>query len=157
MIYDRIFPRIASSFRHKPLYGFALIYCYERLSISFYSQLRPEAQADGAQNLLTLLQTIEKDELRHIAGQEQLLKEEIRLQGGLKIGDLKAVSAILGIMLLDVDMRPWALHNREVRAHLLNLGVNTDEFSATARRMRDATLELMQLTDEGVRHAAAKR
>jgi hypothetical protein len=154
VFYERLLPAISSAFRYKPLYGFALLYCYERFALSFYTPLRVRAQSDGAQNLLTLLQSIEKDELRHIAGMEHLLKEEIRLQGGLRLGDFGAVSSMLRLMLVDINMSSWAVHNREVRAHLVTLEINPDEITELGRRMRDETLELMGATDREVRHVA---
>lgn len=156
VFYDKILPAISSSFLRKPLYGFALLYCYERFAGLFYAPLRNSAQADGAQNLLNLIQSIEKDELRHVAGMEYLMKEEIRRQGGLKWGDMPAVSAMLGIMLVDLDMSVWAVHNREVREHIENLGIDPAEVTQMGRQMRHETLELMGATDRKVRHAAKR-
>jgi rubrerythrin len=156
IFYERLLPAMSQTFRYKPLYGFALLYCYERFAMAFYVPLRTKAQTDGAQNLLSLLQSIEKDELRHVAGMEHLLKEEIRAQGGLRLGDLKAVRAMLSLMLVDINMSSWAFHNRDIRAHLQELDISPDEVTQTGRRMRDATLELMTVTDEGVRNVASR-
>jgi hypothetical protein len=123
VLYDGILPRVARRFRSKPAYGLALLHCYERFSLTFYERLRREAQADGAQNLLTLIRAIERDELRHVAGMEALLDREVEKRGGrLSALDRAAVAGILRLMLVDVDMRPWALHNRELRGHLVRLG-----------------------------------
>lgn len=148
VLYDRVFPRISAVFRSKPLYGFALLYCYERFSITFYSKLRAQAQANGAQNLTSILQAIEKDELRHVAGMDHLMVAEVRKQGGLGILDRQVVRAILRIMLLDVDMRPWALHNREVRRHIESLGIDPAAFTAAAIQMKDETLARLEESHE---------
>ena len=156
VIYDRVLPLMAQAFRYRPLYGFALLDTYENFATEFYAPLRTQAQADGAQNILSLLQAIEKDELRHVAGMEYLLDRELARQGGLRRGDRAAIATLLNVLVLDVDFSPWALHNREIRAHLCELGVPPEGVTATARRMRDHTLARLTASlaekSEGVSH-----
>lgn len=122
VIYDRLLPKVAESFREHPIVGLALLLTYERFSLKFYPQLREAAEKDGAAVLLQLVQRVEKDELRHLAGVEALIGREIRRNGPVSAGTLVAARAALAIFRVDSSMSPLALHNREVRGHLLALG-----------------------------------
>ena len=143
VLYDRVIPGVARVFRSKPTYGLALLHAYEKFSIVFYERLIHEARQDGAQSLLTILTSIEKDERRHIAGMEQLLRLELSRTGGASFTDRAAMRAILNLMLVDVDMRPWALHNREVREHLVRLGFDPLAVTSAARATAEDTLSLV--------------
>jgi rubrerythrin len=137
------FQNLSVAFSRKPLYGYALLHAYEKFSILLYEQLRLEAQKDGAQNLLTILSTLSHDEQRHVAGLELLIADERARRGGLSASEQLAVRGVLRVMLADVDLRPWALHNREVRENFKNLGFDPDELTREAKATGAATLALL--------------
>ncbi len=143
VIYDRLLPMVAESFRENPIVGLALLLTYERFSLKFYPQLRAAAEKDGAENLLQLVRRIEKDELRHLSGVEALIGREIQRNGPASAATLVAARAALAIFRVDSSMSPLALHNREVRGHLLDLGFDLRALNREARECVETTLNFI--------------
>jgi hypothetical protein len=142
MIYDGVLPRLVKSFRRKPIPGLAMIHAYEKISLPYYAALRREAQADGAQNLVTLIRIIEKDELRHVAGVEALLGQEIARNGGLSWLDQGMIRGVLQMVRTDADLGPWAFHNRELRTCIERLGIDADALMVSFVEAMGETLEV---------------
>jgi hypothetical protein len=113
---------------------------YEAFSVDFYRVLKRLAERDRLSALLGIIRTIEKDELRHLAGLEELMR---RLQGrgrGATWLDRMIVRGVLFVLLIDIDLRPWAVHNREVRRNALNVGINPIEMNVQAVKAARSSL-----------------
>lgn len=144
LLYGALMPAVSRLFRSRPLYGCALMFAYEKFSLTFYREAAGAAQADGADALVQLLQTIGRDEAHHLAGVELLMRR--LLARGRRPGraDRGAIRAILGLVVLDTDFRPWALHNRGFRAHLDVLGIDPSRISRAARTAAEETIDRIE-------------
>lgn len=133
IIYDRVFPRLARLFRRKPLYGLSMLHFIENYGVSFYRGFKAQAEADGLHELVRLLKQIEKDELRHMAGLDALIAILEHGAAPLTLTDKLWIRGCLEAMALDINMRPWAVHNREVRDHVLKLDLDPEALTRAAR------------------------
>ena len=138
LIYQGLLPRVAESFTRRPIYGIALLHCYEKFAVHLYTEMKREAEKDDSHSLLKLIQAIEKDELRHIAGMETLLTLEVKKNKSLSTRALTTLS--LGVVLLDVNMSPFAFHNRELRSRLMSLGISPRFVNQCAKNAAKSTL-----------------
>lgn len=155
LIYQGLLPRIAEGFSKRPLYGIALLHCYEKFAVNLYTEIKREAGKDGALELLKLIQAIEKDELRHIAGMEILLKLEVK-RNRKNVRTAQVITALsLGVVLLDVNMSSFAFHNRELRARLNSLGISPEFVNRCARNAAKSTFSFFKTRSQklGMRSA----
>jgi ribonucleotide reductase beta subunit family protein with ferritin-like domain len=73
VIYDRILPRLADRAKDRPV-SFALAtYFLESMAEYVYRELKKSTIADGLTGLTKLIESIERDERRHLAGIECLI------------------------------------------------------------------------------------
>lgn len=131
IIYDITFPKITKMFSKKPIYGLGLLLFFEIYGVNFYKQFKESAKHDGLNELAKLISQIEEDEQRHIAGIKILLTEQ---KNTTKINrkDVIFFKFILSIVTLDVNMSFWAFHNRKVRKHIFQIGLNPNRLTQTA-------------------------
>ena len=91
------------------------------------------------------MRAIEKDELRHVTGVETLCRIAVERNGrGPGPVDRLAIRALLEVMMLDVNMSRWAIHNREVREHFVKLGISPASIGRAAREARSRTLKFVE-------------
>jgi hypothetical protein len=144
IVYDTILPRIAFLGERRPLFFVGILRFYEAFSLDFYKTLRRLAERDRLPVLLQLIQAIEKDELRHLAGLEALGRALRARQGAPSRAELLVVRGILELLLFDINTRAWALHNRRVRRTVLSIGLDPDEMARDARKAAARTIELLR-------------
>lgn len=133
IIYDKVFPQLGKLFRRKPLYGLALLYFVEQFGVTFYKNFKAQAAADGLTELVAMLKLIEKDELRHMAGLDAILKAHVEENGSVSLLDRIAIRGCLEVMAFDVNMGALALHNRDVRNHMQKIQISPLELNRAAR------------------------
>jgi hypothetical protein len=134
IVYDTFLPKIAQAARKRPMLALAMLRFYEAFSIDFYRTLKKLALGDGLESLNTIIRSIEKDELRHLAGLEELIR---RLKArGVRPAmlDRALIRTILFVLVADIDIRAWAIYNRKVRKRACAVGIDPDTMSAQARK-----------------------
>jgi hypothetical protein len=132
VVYDTLLPWVATFARRRPICALALLRFYEAFSVDFYRVLRRLAERDGLTGLLGIIRSIEKDELRHLAGLEELIRR-LRARGQKTSWfDRAVVRVVLFALLADIDLRAWAVHNRQVRQHAREVGIDPIEMRRQA-------------------------
>lgn len=121
-LYGRVVPWLGRKLATRPLPLVALVHAYERMSLFLYAELRRIARDDGMFGLDALLASIEKDERRHIAGMQLIMK---RIPERTFMDRIQT-RAIFGVMALDLRFPRWAVHNNNARQRMDILGINTD-------------------------------
>jgi rubrerythrin len=144
VVYDTLLPGVAWLARRRPLCALAMLRFYEEFSVEFYSVLKLLAERDGLSGLLGHIRAIEKDELRHLAGLEELIRKLVERGGGARASDVWLSRGILRVLLVDIDTRGWALHNRRVRSNALAIGIDPGVMSAQAERAAAASIEFLR-------------
>jgi hypothetical protein len=109
--------------------------------VEFYRILKRLAISDGLENLVGIIREIEKDELRHLAGLEELIDLVILRDGMPRASDLWIARGILAVLRIDIDLRGWAVHNRKVRRRAVAIGIDPEEMAAQANRATRRALE----------------
>lgn len=133
VIYDQALPQVSKIFKTKPLYGLAMLSFFEVYGINFYRNFKQQAQADGLRELARVVEQIEKDEIRHLRGLDLLLQYYFLSGGKLTWLDQKAIAACLKLLVLDVNMTSWAIHNREVRSSAIKIELDPKQLTQGAR------------------------
>ncbi|MBI3541685.1 MAG: hypothetical protein HY075_00200 [Deltaproteobacteria bacterium] len=147
VVYGTLLPGFARVGHRKPLYLLAALRFYEAFSLDFYKILKTLATTDGLHSLVVLIQTIEKDELRHLAGLDALVRAHCEEHGPPSAADLLGIRSLLNLLLFDINIAPWAVYNRRVRRNALAIGVEP------ARMNRDARAA----AEDAVRFVAGKK
>jgi hypothetical protein len=148
VIYDTILPKLGRLFRDWPVGPLVCIQFYEAFSLYFYKLLKECATRDELFGLVSILEAIEKDELRHLSGIGVLVqkwKETKGLPGKLEVTGIRA---LLQLLLIDIDLAPWAIHNREVRRSALAIGLDVQKMGKAARKSANETLEKLSRYEE---------
>ncbi len=133
IVYGFLLPKFSTLGQKKPLYLLTPLRFYEAFSLEFYNILKVLAVADELPQLVSLIQSIEKDELRHLAGLDALVREYRESSGVPSAGDLLLINSVLKLLLFDINIAPWAVHNRRVRRNALAIGINPDKMGRDAR------------------------
>jgi ribonucleotide reductase beta subunit family protein with ferritin-like domain len=120
MFYALIFPLARRFLFNKALFGFAILLFYERFSVGLYVQLLKRARKDELFELSDLIESILKDESKHIHGLRKLLKA-LPQASRAKRWVLKWT---LSLVSKDVSFERWAIHNREIRKQLQVLQID---------------------------------
>ncbi|MBI3554965.1 MAG: hypothetical protein HY074_01725 [Deltaproteobacteria bacterium] len=141
VVYGVLLPRFAKLGRFKPLYLLAPLRFYEAFSLEFYKVLKRLAQSDGLPQLVLLIQQIEKDELRHLAGLDTLVRAHRDSAGAPTRADLVMIRSVLNLLLFDINIAPWAVHNRRVRRNALAIGIDPAQMSRDARGAAEDALQ----------------
>lgn len=142
LFYDTVFPRVSKLFARKPIYAVIILRAYERISLDFYKAIRDGVKAQGCVHLGDLLDVVTKDELRHLAGLETIMKLEVERGKKLKAFELKLLKGILYFLLLDITQTKWAVHNYEMRKHLMDLGVDCEKLYRDCQAVVNETLNM---------------
>jgi hypothetical protein len=143
IVYDTILPKITSALGRSPACLIGILYFYEIFSVDFYKSLKEKAHQSSLPQLVTLIQALEKDELRHLACLETLMAH-LEPRGRLKTSvDQLALRAILELLMIDIETSPWAIHNRKVRKTVLTIGLSPATLSKSARRAAKKALHLI--------------
>lgn len=145
VIYDKIFPGLAKLFCRKPIYGLALIFFFENYGCSFYKNLKLQAEQDGLPMFTQLIEQIEKDELRHLAGIKLLISSSSDHFSKSRISflDKTVIRIILFIAVFDLNMNFFAWHNRKVRKSVCRIGLNPLRLTADARNSARLVLKFV--------------
>jgi hypothetical protein len=141
VIYDRILPFLSEKTADRPVIFLSIIHFYEAFSISFYKDLKECAKAQGLFRLSEIVASVEKDELRHLAGLELLIEELPKRHSGLM--DRLWMRAALELVLLDIRTAPWALHNRHIRQNLSYIGLSPSSIDRKATESAQKTLQFI--------------
>lgn len=144
LFYDVVFPKVSKLFDRKPIYAVIILRAYERISLDFYKSVKEGAKAHGLLHLADLLDIITKDELRHLSGLETIMRLEVERGKKLKSYEYKLLRGLLYFLLLDITQTKWAVHNYEMRKHLMDLGVDCEKFFKDCQIVVNETLELAQ-------------
>ena len=131
IIYDIALLKLSKLFSKKPIFGLGLLLFFEIYGVHFYKGFKEQAKNDGLNELSLLINQIEEDEQRHIAGIKILLSEQ-KCKYKTNIKDEIQFKFILSIVILDVNMSFWALHNRIVRKQIFQIGLNPDALTKIA-------------------------
>jgi hypothetical protein len=126
VVYGMLLPGFSRIGRSRPAYLLTALHFYEAFSLEFYQTLKDLAARDGLPSLVRLIQLVEKDELRHRAGLEALIREDRRRHGAPGATDRLAIRSLLQLLLFDIDVRPWAFHNRRVRRNAIVIGIDPE-------------------------------
>ena len=134
-IYDRILPRVAKRLESKPLYGLAMLLFFEMYGVGFYKNFKNQAERDGLSGLAEVVKLIEKVELRHMSGLDLLCSYYMSSSG--RNGRVTWFESLLLrfcllILVLDVNMSRWAIHNLEVREHVKMMGLDPHDLTLGA-------------------------
>jgi len=130
VVYETLFPKIAHLCAKSPGYGIALLLFFESFGVTFYHLCRAQAENDHLEKLVQLIDQIEKDEKRHLAGLKILLQASMYSEWTAL--DLVTLDSLLAMVVLDVNFSWWAIHNRAVRRNALEVGLNPTELSQAA-------------------------
>lgn len=133
VLYDTIFPKLFKSFVKKPVYGLGILLFFEIYAVTLYKKIKNQAQADELLALSELIELIEQDEKRHIAGATILFYEQKERTPKTLLTKFY-LRFLLSLAVLDLNMNAWAFHNRQIRTHLFNLGINPTELTTIARK-----------------------
>lgn len=144
LFYDVVFPKVSKLFYRKPIYAVIILRAYERISLDFYKAIRDGARANGLIHLADLLDIVTKDELRHLAGLETILKIEADRGKKLKAYEYKLLKGLLYFLLLDITQTKWAVHNYEMRKHLMDIGVDCEKLYKDCQNGVNETLSLVK-------------
>lgn len=159
-IYEKLIPAGVGRFRASPIVGFALIHAYEAFSLEIYPQLILKAQEDRVPEAHALLRQISKDELRHVAGVKALIELENSRRGTRALSTIEAATlrAFLALMVVDTELSPAAVYNRELAVAMGELGISPSKMRGAALKAGRETLELFregqQLTEAGSDHVS---
>jgi hypothetical protein len=141
LFYGFFFPLYIALFKKKPLYTLVLIYCFETLSIYFYTHVLEVAKRENLDELAALLELIKKDEMRHIAGvktQMQIMANEGHPP--ISIRGRWLIKSLLHFFILDVSMSKWDIHNSSMRKRMQSLGVDTIKFTNELKQNKVDTM-----------------
>lgn len=134
ILYDTLFPALFKMLvKRQPIYGLAILLFFEIYAISFYKKIRQCANADGLFALSKLIGMIERDERRHIAGATLLFREQVEAAPKNLFSKI-LMRLLLSLAVTDLNMNTWALHNRKIRRHLLNIGINSTDLTSFAKQ-----------------------
>jgi rubrerythrin len=134
VVYDTILPKITSALSRSPACLIGILYFYEIFSVDFYKTLKEKATDCSLPHLVSLIQTIEKDELRHLACLETLMAHLEPRSKVKKIADRLILKSILSLLMIDIETSSWAIHNRRVRETVLRIGLSPIEMSQSAKK-----------------------
>lgn len=144
LFYDTVFPTVSKLFDKKPIYAVIILRAYERISLDFYKAIRDGVRAQGLTHLSDLLDIVTKDELRHLAGLETIMKLEVERGKRLKAYEYKLLKGLLYFLLLDITQTKWAVHNYEMRKHLMDIGVDCEKLYKDCQSGVNETLALVK-------------
>lgn len=140
VVYDTILPKLSKFFVKNPAYGLALIDFLETYSVPVYNDLRQQAEVDGLSNLVEIFKVMTKDEIRHRTGVRHLLEIRKCEKGPMRRWERAFVRSSVELMVLDLKMSKWAIHNREIRTHLQKISISTEKMDAIARETVQAIM-----------------
>lgn len=132
ILYDRIFPKLFKYFSNKPIYGLAMLLFFEIYALTFYKKVKNQAELDGLSALSELIGLIMQDEQRHLAG-ASILFEEQKKQIKRTLLNKFLLRFFLALAVLDLNMNRWAFYNRQVRLHMLKIGLKPSELTRLAQ------------------------
>jgi rubrerythrin len=141
VVYDTLLPWVSAFARRRPICALAILRFYEAFSVEFYRVLRRLAERDGLSGLLGIIRSIEKDELRHLAGLEELIRRLKSRGARATLFDRGIIRSVLFVLMVDIDLRGRAFHNREVRRHAREVGIDPVEMHAQAVKAARNSME----------------
>jgi hypothetical protein len=141
VIYGLGFRALKGLNRFDPRFVLLALFLYEKAAQEFYRQAIALAEPCGKGHLVTLLQSIQRDEARHLAGVTCLLKL-IAAQYPAGPWRLKALSALGKFVLWDLDYGDDASHNVGLRRAFSTLGFEKTRF---AGHMQESYLQALAL------------
>ena len=144
LFHNVFFPMVTKIFNKKPIYGYILLRALEKFSILFYDSLEKCAKSDGMNSFVELLGVVKKDELRHIAGVTELIKYEISKHGPLSRIDIHFVKGLITVMLLDINLSQFAIHNRKMRKSMIEIGIDPEKFNHDCKTMVDESFQFLE-------------
>jgi hypothetical protein len=124
IVYDRIFPILARVFTKKPLYCLSMVLFFEVFATGIYSEIKRQAESDHLSSLCHILTVIQKDEARHLTGIQLLISDYHLRFGRPGILDQIAIGLCLFLIMIDVNVTVFALHNRCLRKNIIYLGID---------------------------------
>ena len=143
LVYDTLLPKITSALALRPACLLGILYFYEIFSVDFYKVLKSRAHAHDLPGLFDLLQTLEKDELRHLACLQALMDRLPARSLAGRISDAAFLRSTLELLLIDINPSRWAYHNRHVRKNVLTLGMDPIKMSTDARKSARRALQFI--------------
>lgn len=145
VIYGRLLPKVADLTGSRyPLSALAFIYFYEIFSRYVYNEVKTLAERDQLSGLTKLIEVIEKDERRHLAGIETIFEYYQKNIRPLGIQDVLVTRSILSIARLDLTQKPWAIHNRQMRERLITLGISPERWEECGKNAVDVCMGLFR-------------
>lgn len=134
IVYDFLFQKIKTLASNRPLPFLTTLYFYELYAEEFYSQLKKQSAHFKLANLNDFFGTIQKDELRHIAGLKALI--QIWSQQKWSVGwlDLALTKFLMFIVRFDVNTGSWAFYNKRLRRNMTILGLDPGFFHNESKK-----------------------
>ncbi|MEQ1876737.1 MAG: ferritin-like domain-containing protein [Bdellovibrionia bacterium] len=136
VVYGGFLPLIAAIGRRRPLSILLVLRFYETFSIEIYRELKKLAEQNGMTVLRELIESVERDEWRHLAGLKKMSG------GNVPWLDRAAAHAIALVLRFDVHAGLWAIHNKKLRKNLLRIGLDPEYVNQAARLAQRKTLAL---------------
>lgn len=144
VFYQGLIPRLSKMFVHYPKAGILALYAYEKFAIGLYDLLLKDAEKRRLEAIEKIIRAILRDEGKHVAGLENLLRLTEKASPSESMGFFKkpnqALEAHFGklcLMVVRADLRfgPLGPHNSDLCRHLEMLGISpktVDELSSLA-------------------------
>lgn len=133
-VYDFLFKKIKTFASHRPLPFLTTLYFYELYAEEFYSQLKKQSAHFQLPHLNEFFSTIQKDELRHIAGLKALIQVWAQEKWAVTWMDLALTRFLMTIVHFDVNTSRWAFYNKRLRRNMMTLGLDPEFFQKEAAR-----------------------
>ena len=144
IIYGNVLPFVSrATCANHPMLVLIVVYFYEVYSQFIYSEAKKAARRDELPELVSLIERIEKDERRHLAGIEAVTEFYQNEVKSFKTSDWFLAKMALQIARIDLAQAPWAIHNRELAKQVSCLGISTEAWHARGEIAEQKSLELI--------------
>lgn len=144
VIYDFLFAKLKHWGAHRPLPFLATLYFYELYAEEFYSQLKAQSEKFKLPHLQSFFTTIQKDELRHIAGLKALIQVWKENQWPATKLDLLLTRFLMWVVQTDVNTSKWAFYNKKLKTNMQVLGLDPEFFYQEAHRQARVSYEKLR-------------
>lgn len=134
VIYDFLFQKLRAQAAHRPLPFLTTLYFYELYAEEFYSQLKKQSEVFKMPHLTEFFSTIQKDELRHIAGLKALIQVWSQEKWSANLYDLVLTKFLMWVVRLDVNTGWWAFYNKKLKRNMKILGLDPEFFYKESSR-----------------------
>jgi ribonucleotide reductase beta subunit family protein with ferritin-like domain len=144
IIYGKVLPFISETVSARnPILILIVVYFYEVYSQFIYEEAKKSARRDELSSLAALIERIEKDERRHLAGIEAVTRyfqAEIR---AFTQKDWLMAKAAIQVAKIDLAQASWAVHNRELARRVEVLGISSERWHDRRKIAEERCLQLL--------------